>query len=491
MTCKNQQVKLLMKTLKKCTLQSSAATAGMDVKTARKYKKSGKLPAELSKLHTWKTRKDPFSEVSGEIDEMLNKEPSLQAKTVFTYFQSKYPARFMEGQLRTLQRHFQQWRAQYGKEKSVIFPQIHQPGHQSQSDYTVMNSLKITISGAQFDHLLFHFMLVYSRWEYVEICYSERFDTLAAGFENAAWKLGFVTTEHRTDNLTAATKQSKNKRDFTDRWKKVMNHYDVAPTKNNPGESHENGSIEKSHDLFKKAVDQQLMLRGSRDFDSIETYNDFLSKLVKQRNLSRKTDIEKELVSLKKLPKDRWCSPKQMNVRVSPSSTVQILGIPYSVPSRLISLILRAFVCPDKIDLYYGQRHIQTMPKIAEGYSINYRHIISSLIRKPGAFKNYQYRKALFPRISFRKAYDVLYKANKTNGHKDYLTLLYFAKKHGEQEVNTAIELLLENNLLPVKKEIKQLLDIPVQIPKVRIDEPDLNVYNQLRPSVTKKEVAA
>jgi hypothetical protein len=341
-------------------------------------------------------------------------------------------------------------------------------------------------------------MLVYSRWEYVEICYSETFDSLMHGFENAVWQLGYVASDHRTDNLSAATKlfneekgkdqtissdvkRSKNpQRTFTERWSKVMGHYKILPSRNNPGESNENGSVEKSHDLFKNAIDQHLMLRGSRDFESLEQYQQFLCTIYRQRNQLKKKALAEEISHLRALPNDRWYSPKQIPVTVSPSSTVHVLGVPYSVPSRLIALALRAFVYPDKIDLFYGQRCIQRMSKIESGFSVDYRHIIDSLIRKPGAFKHYQYQAALFPRSTFRKAYDSLCKANSVNGHKDYLKLLWLAKQHGESLVNTAIELLLAENILPVESEIKPLLDKPTHTPTIYIQAPNLSDYDQL-----------
>ena len=470
-----------MKELKEKTLQAASAKADMDVKTARKYRDAGKLPSELKEPHIWRNRPDPFADNWDEIEKMLEQEPGLQAKTVFEHFQSKLSEPYKAGQLRTLQRRFKHWRAHHGKNKPVMFSQIHEPGEQSQSDYTDMSKLSVSINGESFIHLIFHFMLVYSRWEYVEICYTESFDSLASGVENAFWQMGFVAQEHRTDNLSAATKKFKSKRAFTERWEKVMDHYNVRPSRNNPGESHENGSIEKSNDLFKNAVDQQLMLRGSRDFDSIDAYKQFLKQLAKRRNQPRMEYFNREVKFLKALPGDRWYSPKQHLVRVSPSSTVQILGVPYSVPSRLISLTLKALIYPDKIHLFYGQRQVQAMPRIFEGNHINYRHIIDSLIRKPGAFKHYQYRESLFPNTSFRQAYDLLIKANQAVGHKHYLKLLYLAKQHGEQAVNIAIELLMESKALPFEKDVKALLDLPVNVPAVRIDEPNLAAYDQLR----------
>jgi len=101
----DQQVRLLMKLSKtEKTLSIAAAKAGMDEKTARKYRQLGKLPSECSKPQTWRTRKDPFAKVWDELEEKLENNPGLQAKTLFEDLQQRYPGKFTGGQLRTLQR---------------------------------------------------------------------------------------------------------------------------------------------------------------------------------------------------------------------------------------------------------------------------------------------------------------------------------------------------------------------------------------------------
>ena len=484
MTCTNQQVKLLMKKLKTNNQKVAAAKAGMDVKTARKYIKLKKLPGELKKPHNWRTRKDSFDEVWDEIKELLEGSPRLQALTVLNYLIKKYKGEFHKNQLRTLQRRFRDWRALHGKEKSVIFCQTHKPGLQSQSDYTRMNKLQITISGKPFEHLLFHFMLVYSRWESVSICYSESFDSLVYGYEKAVWELGNIVTEHRTDNLSAAIKANGNRKAFTQRWLSVMKYYNVIPSTNNPGRSYENGSIEKSNDLLKKAIDQQLMLRGSRDFKNIDTYQLFLKQLIQSRNSVRKKAFLEELPHLKQLPKDRWYSPKIYPVKVTPMSTIHIEKVVYSVPSRFIGHTLKAHVYPDKIQLHYGQTKIQKIPKLQKRNLINYRHIVGQLIKKPGAFEYYKYQESLFPRLCFRQSYDQLKTNYPKTGHKKYIKILYLAKIHGEQKISTIMKNLFKSRRRTTPEIIKMYLNDKIAIPKIKISQPNLKVYDQLRQEV-------
>ena len=85
-------------------LEIASSKAGMDAKTARKYRRLERLPSELPAKPRGR-RPDPFAEVWGEVREQLEVSAGLEAKTLFEYLQRRYPGRFQDGQLRTLQRH--------------------------------------------------------------------------------------------------------------------------------------------------------------------------------------------------------------------------------------------------------------------------------------------------------------------------------------------------------------------------------------------------
>src|SRR5690348_2166412 len=91
----------------------AAMKAGMDRKTARKYVRAGKLPSEMAAPRDWRTREDPFAEHWSEVEARLRETPQLEAKTLFAMLVDKYPGRYEEGQLRTLQRRVQAWRAEH------------------------------------------------------------------------------------------------------------------------------------------------------------------------------------------------------------------------------------------------------------------------------------------------------------------------------------------------------------------------------------------
>jgi hypothetical protein len=371
----------------------------------------------------------------------------------------------------------------------VMFPQNILPGRQSQSDYTHCNSLEVTIAGVPFPHMLFHFMLPYSRWEYVWICFTESFETLTTGYGRAVRALGYVAAEHRTDNLAAAVPIGE-RHVFQKRWEDFLKHFDSEPSANNPGCSNENGSVEKSHDLFKHAIDQRLRLRGSRDFANLEEYERFLDNAVMERNKQRAERLKEEVPFLKLLPANDWYEPRQYSATVSAWSTISVSGAVYSVPSRFIGQKLRVLADYESVKVYYGRHLLLQAPRRESGSKwINYRHVIFHLLRKPGAFRNYQFREELFPRLIFRHAYDALLRYNEDRADKEYLRILNQAALGSEDAVANALAQLLEADCPPTSEAVRPLCETPTAVPSIEVQEPSLDGYDTLLSFDLRKEL--
>ena len=464
----------------------AAMKAGMDEKTARKYRRTGKLPNELKQQHAWRTREDPFEDVWNDIKSMLECNPGLEAKTIFEYLQRRCPGEFADGQLRTLQRRIKIWRAVEGPSKEVFFSQIHRPGELGQSDFTHMNKLGVTISGVPFDHMIYHFVLTYSNWEAGTICFSESFESLSQGLQNALWELGGVPEKHRTDCLTTAVNKADHPEDFTLRYQDLVDHYGTTACKTNPNSPNENGDIEQRNYRFKKAVDQALLLRGNRNFDDRTSYEEFLRKLFMQLNAGRKKRFMEEQAVLHRLPKRRIDSCKRLEVKVGPSSTIRANHNVYSVESRLIGENIQVRLYMERLEIWYAQKKIDVLPRLrGEGkHKINYRHIIDSLIRKPGAFQNYRYRDAMFPTSRFRIAYDSLKKRyTEKSAAKRYLNILNMAAKESEIAVDNALRVLIDKNMDICKEQVEILMRSGESVfTATDIDIPaiDLTCYDQL-----------
>jgi transcriptional regulator with XRE-family HTH domain len=478
---------LLMKRerLKGKTQEQAAARAGMSVRTARKYERAATLPSQLKQPRTHRTRPNPFADDWAWVCAQLERDPALQAKTLFAELQLRSPARYQPGQLRTLQRHIATWRAHSGPAKDVTFEQVHHPGILAQSDFTSMDALGITFTGVPFPHLLYHLVLTYSNIEAVQICFSESFESLAEGLEACLWQIGGIPRQHRTDNLSAAVVRiERGERHYTERYLALMQHYDLVPSTNQPGEAHENGDVEQAHHRFKQALDQALRLRGSRDFADRAAYTHFLQDLLRRRNTTRAVRWAEEREQLRPLPARPLEPTQDLRIAVSRFATIRVLHNLYSVPARLIGQTLLVRVRAETLQLYLGASCLLTLPRLrgTGQHRIDYHHIIDSLVRKPGAFAQYRYRDELFPSLVFRRTYDQLLADLPQRADQHYVRILHLAASTAESEVEAALSLLLESESIPTVDAVRELVRTQNDCPLPLVAAPvlDLSSYDQL-----------
>jgi len=348
-----------------------------------------------------------------------------------------------------------------------------------------MNELNITINQQLFKHIFYHFVLCYSNWQTGRICYSESFESLSRGLQDALYELGGVPRYHRTDNLTSAVNKVGHPDIFTDKYRALAVHYGFISEKTQPASPNENGDVEKSNHLFKKAVNQALILRCSRDFNSLQEYEQFLRKILYLRNQNCQKRFAEELPQLRSLPKLRYEDYEERICKVGNASTIRILHNTYSVHSRLIGENVKVRIYADHLDIWYAQRKIETLPRLRgeDGHRINYRHIIDWLVRKPGAFENYRYKEDLFPTSQFRIAYDMLRAAyDNKKANKQYLKILELAAKENESLVNEALRMFINLEVVMDADIVKQFIDSRTKPPdatEVHIEAVDLNYYDQ------------
>jgi len=197
---------------------------------------------------------------------------------------------------------------------------------------------------------------------------------------------------------------------MTERYEALCAHYGMKASRNNRGVAHENGAVEGSHGDLKRELEDALLLRGTRDFPDATSFAAFLDDVVGQRNARRIKEIAVERESLLPLPRDRQPEGVDEIVRVTSSGGFTVRRVFYTVPSRLIGHRLRARLFKQHIDLFLGGTHVMTLPRVRGQlgplqHVVNYRHVIHSLRRKPGALPRLIYRDQLFPRDAYRKLY--------------------------------------------------------------------------------------
>lgn len=467
----------------------AALRAGVHRNTASKYLKERKLPSDLHRAREWQTRLNPFEGDWAEITKLLEALPELEAKTVFEVLQSRGQGRYQEGQLRTLQRHIKRWRAESGPPKEVFFPQRHRPGEAMQTDFTWGTDWGITVGGVEFRHLLCHPMLPYSNWEWVTVCRSESMAAIKRGVQSALVRLGRSPEFHQTDNSTAATHRlgasDEGDRGFNEEYLSFVGHYSMTPRRIEVGKKNQNGDAESMHNVFKKRVEQRLLLRGSRDFECVEEYERWLQSVAEEANALRQSKLAEELAVMRLIPTERVREFAVSKTKVRPGSTIRVSGNVYSVPSRLIGEEVNVRVHEDYIEVDYGGSvQLRTERLVGKGQCrIDYRHLIWSLVQKPGAFARYRYREELFPSLVFRRAYDSLVENEHSERKADleYLRLLHLAASTSEAEVEGAIAGVFSAKARLTADCIKELV-APRQmpVPEIQIPPVDLSSYDAL-----------
>jgi hypothetical protein len=494
MTATDAQVRLIMKERTNGKTQEQAAVKAnvRSRKTVQKYEQLGQVPSELKQARRHRTRRDPFAADWAELEKKLEEAPELEAKALFAWLCEREGAKYQAGQLRTLQRRISNWRALH-RSQLLILEQVHQPGEVLQTDGTCMNGLKITIQMETFEHILIHSVLPYSNWEWGRVVQSESLLAIRLGLQSTLIKLGYVPQVHQTDNTTAATHKlgvdgrHKNlqERGFNEEYLQLLAHYGLAARTIHLASPNENGDIEASNGGFKRAVEQHLLLRGSRDFESIAVYEAFLFGIMEKRNAGRQQKLADELAVMKPLQVAPWPHMRELQVRVGNNGILRVGANGYTVPSGLKGKRVCVRVYEWQIEVWYANQRVETLPRLTGNhhYHINYRHVIDSLLRKPGGFRNYRYHQDLFPQEVFRQAWEAL-KAYMPPRKADmvYLRILKQAALGLETDVTQALTFLLASKTTWDDTTLAALLQQPARqaIPDLIPQVVNLSIYDQL-----------
>lgn len=470
--------------------EAAAAKTGISVASARRLESATTLPSQRSARH-WRTRADPLAEVwASEVVPMLEAAPSLMAITVLEELQRRHPERFADGVLRTLQRRISQWRAEHGGERELFFAQEHPPGRLGLSDFTVADELGVSLGGLAFSHRLYQFVLAHSGWRHVKVVLGgESFQSLAAGLQDALWMAGGVPHEHRTDSLSAAFNNLAEREELTQRYQGLCEHYGMRPTRNNTGVSHENGAIEARQGSLKRALEQALLLRGSREFEDLPAYEQFVAETVRRLNARCARAWEAERGSLRPLPARRTSDFEEVDARVSKFGVFIAKSVLYSVPSRLAGQRLKVRLYSAHLEAWLGGVKVFECERLHASKAnrhpkrIDWRHMLPSLRAKPGAFARWVLREAMFPRSEYARAWERISQALPERAACRLMVDLLDLADRANVVAQLAMELarLMDQAELP---DIDVLRDKfaprPPQMPEVAVVLPTAAVYDEL-----------
>ena len=480
-----------MRYRKRFSVEAAAARAGFSTASGYRIEADPRLPSAKAEPRG-RRRPDPLEPYwNAEVAPILKAAPSIRVIGVLEELRRRHPD-LNPNIRRTLERRILAWRALHGPEQEVIFRQTHEPGRLGLSDFTDAGALGVSIAGEPFDHRLYHFRLVFSGFEHVHVVLGgESFAALAEGLQNALWALGGAPKEHRSDSLSAAFRNltADAREDITERYAALMGHYGMTATRNNTGVAHENGSIESAHGHLKRALDDALLLRGSRDFPDLDAYRAFVDAIVGRRNANLVKPIMLEKAALAPLPRGRATDFEEKVIPVTSSGGFIVRRVFYTVPSRLIGHRLRVRIFDDRLECFLGVTPVATLRRgrpVSDnqgGHVVDYRHVIRSLRKKPMALANLVYRDQLFPRPAYRRVFDALQERGDVRAAcKVTVELLALAHERAcEAELAEAIAADLDARRLPDLAALRaRFRPVGAAIPTVAVELAPLHVYDEL-----------
>lgn len=482
-----RQIRLYMKLRENFTQEVAASKSSISVSTAGRIE--GKRHQPKKDKRGWRTRADPLEPIwDSVVLPLLKQDANISPVGIFDHLCDVHADKFSSSSRRTLERRIRKWRHLHGPAQDVMFMQHHELGKLGICDFTHIKS-PVTIDGKTFKHMLFNYRLPASGWVYSHVIYGgESFAAFSDGLQNAFAKSEGVPQEVRTDSLSAAYKNNSSVEDFTASYQELIAHYGFIATRNNTGVAHENGAIESSNRHIKSQVEQALKVRGSFDFNCRVEYESFVQSVTSRRNKRIAAKFAQEQRQLQALPVHKSVNYSQEYVRVTRTSTINVKRVMYTVPSRLIDSQVKVHVYDDHLDLFLGNELTYRLERVyAPGAtrkrSVNYKHVIDALVKKPGAFRCSQWRDELLPNEDYRTIWQYVEATMKADDASRYMVrILHLASKaDNEMRLGRFITSQLNISRLPSLFDCQERFGAkPKDIPQVNVMQHQLSQYQSL-----------
>ena len=300
----------------------------------------------------------------------------------------------------------------------LMLAQEHPPGREVQVDLTHCDLLEVTIQGEPFTHQLFDFRMSHSGWTYMEVALGETVAALMQGLQHAFRELGGVPQVVRKDRHSSAIHKGKPVQPFA----AFLRHYELELSLINAGRPWENGGVEQNNGRVKTNLEQALLIRENRDFDSKDDYETFVRRVVNWNNRRSEVQqkLEEERAGLRPLPASPAPEYAEVERKVSDYGIINLYGCQYSVPCVALrdSRHVKVHLYADRVKVY----SLVADPLVADplvnwtrlhetnGVRIHYSHLFPDILRKSHGFIGLRedIKVHMFPQESFKQAYNKL-----------------------------------------------------------------------------------
>ncbi|RLA63085.1 MAG: IS21 family transposase, partial [Epsilonproteobacteria bacterium] len=420
--------------------QEIANAIGVSRRSVIRYLKDGHIPQYSRK--TKSNRIDPMLEFYDEVKAKLELEPKLPLNELYEFISLKG----YQGSERTLRRKTRDLRISL-RNNEVFFQRKVNPGEIMEGDFT---EFYITIGGIRRKIYLWVTSLPYSNSYWATPYYHCSFEAFADGSVQSFNEFSGIAKKYRLDNLSPAVAKILSGKDrvVTTRYAQFQKHYEFEQDFCNPGKGNEKGNVEANNKFIKKKINARISL-NNLSFASIEAFKEFVWEVCRDHN--QKESVQQKFLEegLLKLPEAAFKCFRTEVVSVNKYSLFNLskTGHLYSVPSKYIGLSLECRVYPSHVEIIFDGDIVCDHKRIygPRGLvSIQVEHVISALIKKPGAMKDWKYREVLFERPAWRNFYNKI--IEKGGKDKDYLKCLKLINKHGRDLITVAMELSMEGD---------------------------------------------
>lgn len=426
---------------------------GKSRKTVGKYLRSGKIP-KYKRTHSGKKDKIlPFME---EIKELYERVPKLTVSGLYEYLKEKG----YDGSKRQLERRTKALRDK-ARNKSVYFERTHKPGEIIEGDFTTIKGIEI--AGKLEDIHLWVSTLTYSNAIWATPFYYQTFDCFAEGSMEAFEEFGGVAEKYRLDNMKPAVKKILHgAREVTSRYRDLQDHYDFKQDFCNKAAGNEKGDVESGNNFLKRKIREKIKLHKIT-FSSLDSFKEFTWKIC--RELNKRDQVRKKFSEehLNSLPENPFGCYQSRIVKVDKYSLFKICGTnqKYSAPSKLVGLTLEARIYPSRVQLIYDGDIVAEHKRLhgkENICSIDIKHIIKELCKKPGVVFSWTHKECLFKNETWIKYYERL-KANlsEKDALLEYLKSLKLLTRYRKEDVAIGMELLIETSK-PSSKSLEEIL---------------------------------
>lgn len=278
----------------------------------------------------------------------------------------------------TIRGHLRAYRA---KHPEVFIRQEYEYGDRCDFDF---HQIKLLIDGRL---RVFHQTTIScpkSNFIYVELFDNETISAVEQSLINFFRYCHGVFNEVTFDNLRPVVKKygSKADKELSDEIIKFSTYYNFKVNTCNARKGNEKGHVENAG---KNARSDLFSLKYK--FDSIEELNQYVEVSLKILNKSCEKEFQKEQESLHPLPIHEYMIGNYGIGKVNTYSFVLVETNYYSVPEQYVNQELRYSIIKDKVIFFDNNKEVARHKKVdgKHSYSVEIRHYINTLRKKPGA----------------------------------------------------------------------------------------------------------